>query len=67
MHESSNAVRRQIFAAGLLGAVSALKQSLQKLGSDLLILQGPMESVLPELLRTTQASHLVLEEEVEYR
>lgn len=52
---------------GLIGAVQALKQSLQELGSDLIILQGPIDNVLPQLISSLQASSLVLEEEVEYR
>ena len=47
--------------------MQALKQSLQELGSDLIILQGPIDNVLPQLISSTQASSLVLEEEVEYR
>lgn len=53
--------------AGLHGAVNALKQNLQELGSDLVILHGPMESVLPDLVNSLQASSIILEEEVEYR
>lgn len=53
--------------AGLIGAVTALKQSLQELGSDLVILHGPLDTVLPHLVSSTQAGSLVLEEEVEYR
>jgi len=51
----------------LLGAVNALKQNLQELGSDLVILHGPMESVLPDLANSLQAASIILEEEVEYR
>ncbi|KAL0021846.1 hypothetical protein WJX77_007187 [Trebouxia sp. C0004] len=52
---------------GLLGAVNALKQNLQELGSDLVVLHGPVESVLPDLANSLQASSIVLEEEIEYR
>ncbi len=51
----------------MLGAVNALKQNLQELGSDLVILHGPMESVLPDLVNSLQASSIILEEEIEYR
>lgn len=47
--------------------MSALKQSLQELGSDLVILNGPMEKALPDLVSSLQATSIVLEEEVEYR
>ena len=52
---------------GLLGAVKALKQGLQRLGSDLVILWGPPEQQLPILFDQVQASTLILEEEIEYR
>ena len=52
---------------GLLGAVKALKQSLQQLGSDLVILWGAPEQQLPNLADQLQASTLVFEEEIEYR
>ena len=52
---------------GLLGAVKALKQGLQQLGSDLVILWGPTEQQLPLLIDQIQASSLILEEEIEYR
>lgn len=52
---------------GLLGAVKALKQGLQRLGSDLVILWGPPEQQLPNLADQTHASTLILEEEIEYR
>lgn len=52
---------------GLLGAVKALKQGLQQLGSDLVILWGPPEQQLPSLADQIQASSLILEEEIEYR
>ncbi|KAL3153511.1 hypothetical protein ABBQ38_011843 [Trebouxia sp. C0009 RCD-2024] len=52
---------------GLLGAVKALKQGFQQLGSDLVILWGPPEEQLPMLVDQLQASSLILEEEVEYR
>ena len=52
---------------GLLGAVKALKQGLQQLGSDLVILWGPPEQQLPNLAVQVQGSTLVLEEEIEYR
>lgn len=58
---------RWIPYAGLLGAVNALKQNLQELGSDLVVLHGPMESVLPDLANSLQASNIILEEEIEYR
>ena len=44
-----------------------MKQSLQELGSDLVILNGPMETALPDLVSSLQATSIVLEEEVEYR
>ena len=47
--------------------MKALQQNLQELGSDLVILHGPMESVLPDLVNSLQASSIILEEEVEYR
>jgi len=47
--------------------VNALKQNLQELGSDLVVLHGPMESVLPDLVNSLQASSIILEEEIEYR
>lgn len=56
-----------LVGAGLLGAVNALKQGLQEIGSDLIILQGSMETELPQLVNSVQASCIVLEEEVEYR
>lgn len=52
---------------GLLGAVKALKQGLQQLGSDLVVLWGPSEQQLPNLADQAQASTLILEEEIEYR
>ena len=52
---------------GLLGAVKALKQSLQQLGSDLVILWGPPEEQLSNLVDQIHASKLILEEEIEYR
>ena len=53
--------------SGLLGAVTALKQGLRQLGSDLVVLQGSIEQELPSLVKQLEASNLVLEEEVEYR
>ena len=47
--------------------MNALKQNLQELGSDLVILHGAMESVLPDLVNSLQAASIIQEEEVEYR
>ena len=47
--------------------MNALKQGLQEIGSDLIILQGSMETELPQLVNSVQASCIILEEEVEYR
>lgn len=52
---------------GLLGAVKALKESLQRLGSDLVVLLGDMEVLLPQAATSYAASSIILEEEVEYK
>ena len=56
-----------ILHAGLLGAVKALRESLQKLGSDLEVLAGDMEVVVPQAAAFHGASSIILEEEVEYK
>ena len=53
--------------AGLLGAVKALRESLQRLGSDLEVLEGDMEVVVPQAAAFHGASNIILEEEVEYK
>lgn len=53
--------------AGLLGAVKALRESLQQLGSNLLVLTGDMEDVIPQAAALHGASSIILEEEVEYK
>ena len=47
--------------------MKALKQGLQQLGSDLVILWGPPEQQLRNLTDEAQASTLIFEEEIEYR
>lgn len=56
-----------VHGAGLLGAVKALQSSLQELGSDLIVLLGDMERVLPQCAAEHGASSIILEEEVEYK
>lgn len=54
-------------AAGLLGAVKALRESLQQVGSNLVVLSGNMEEVIPQAAVQYGASSIILEEEVEYK
>lgn len=54
-------------SAGLLGALSALKESLLERGSDLVVRQGPLLEVLPRLVLESGAAEIIAEEEVEYR
>ena len=53
--------------AGLLGALGALKESLTKKGSDLVVRYGALPMLLRDLVLETGAAGIVAEEEVEHR
>ena len=53
--------------AGLHGAVKALKLSLQKKGSNLVVVEGKATEWLPRLVLQHGVSSIIAEEEVEYR
>lgn len=44
-----------------------MKENLQKVGSDLVVLVGDMEVLLPQAATSYAASSIILEEEVEYK
>lgn len=53
--------------AGLVGAVAALRESLQRLGSTLVVRCGSLQQVLPAVVQQFNAGEVVTEEETEYR
>lgn len=61
------ALQRRFSSAGLVGALRALQQELQKIGSRLLILEGKAEILLPQLAEQHGATAMVTEAEVEHR
>ena len=54
-------------AAGLLQALDALRVSITQHGGKLLLRQGPLAMTLLQLVADTGATHIITEEEVEYR
>eukprot|EP00891_Asterochloris_glomerata_P003213 jgi/Astpho2/3213/Aster-x0568 len=52
---------------GLVGAVAALRESLQRLGSTLVVRCGSLQQVLPAVVQQFNAGEVVTEEETEYR
>ena len=52
---------------GLVGAVTALRESLQRLGSTLVVRCGSLQQVLPAVVQQFNAGEVVTEEETEYR
>ena len=54
-------------STGLLGSLSALRESLIEKGSNLVVRCGVLPEVLRELLEDSGAEEIIAEEEVEYR
>lgn len=50
-----------------MGALKALQQSLRKRSSNLLIIEGKAEEILPQLAAQYNATSVIAEEEVEFR
>lgn len=52
---------------GLLGSLADIRQSLQEMGSNLMVRTGPLQQTFQEVHQQCQASSVILEEEVEHR